>query len=264
MDRFEVLILPSNPQRARGILDACARYGTATDKYHGDEKNLILWGVGGSVQQESYHKHRAAGGNVIMLDVGYFCREQKYARMSINDYHPQNLLQYAGDGSRFAQHKIRLKNHGNPDGHILLCGLGKKSRILFGYKGAEWETRKAAEIRAAYPGRKIIYRPKPRMVETIAGCEDGHGGTIDDHLHGCALVVAKHSNAAVDACIHGVHVVCSDGAASYLYGDDILNPKSPDYYARLDFLNRLAWFNWHANEAGKMLEFVTHILQAKP
>lgn len=255
----------SNPDRARYMLDAVAKLQCcdATDKYHGAEKNLILWGAGGSTQLEAYAKHRAAGGNVIMLDIGYFGREKKHARFSINDQHPQNLMQYAGDGSRFEQYKIRLKNCAKPDGHILLCGLGKKTRFQFGFRGTAWETKKAAEIHAAYPGRNVIYRPKPRMVESIAGCEDGHNGTIEDYLQGCALVVAKHSNAAVDACIHGVPVVCSDGAASYLYGDDILNPKSPDYHARLDFLNRLAWFNWRADESGKMMEFITQILQVK-
>lgn len=267
MDRFEILKLESNPHRARYILDALSKTRNcfATSQYSGHEHNLILWGIGGKKQQEAYHKHRARGGNVIMLDIGYFSRDRShtgsYVRFSFNDYHPQKYLKHAdGSGRRFAAHKIQLLNCCKDDGHILLCGIGKKSRVMLGFNGAEWENKKAKEIRAAYPDRKIIYRPKPRLVESITGCAKGYEGQIQDYMRGCSMVVTGHSNVAVDACIHGVPAVCNDGAAAYLYGNDLASPNNPDYGKRLDFLERLAWFNWHARESAQMLEFITHII----
>ena len=42
--------------------------------------------------------------------------------------------------------------------------------------------------------------------------ETGPTGTIADVLNGCSVVVCRHSNVAVDACIAGVPVECEGGA----------------------------------------------------
>jgi hypothetical protein len=59
-------------------------------------------------------------------------------------------------------------------------------------------------------------------------------------MRGCSLVVCRHSNVAIDACIAGVPVECDDGAAFALYR----NGPQPDENARREFLGRLAWWNW--------------------
>jgi hypothetical protein len=59
-------------------------------------------------------------------------------------------------------------------------------------------------------------------------------------LAGASLVICRHSNAAIEACIAGVPVECSGGAAHWLYS----RTPRPTTEERLDFLYRLAWWQW--------------------
>ena len=75
---------------------------------------------------------------------------------------------------------------------------------------------------------------------------------IADLLKGASLVVCRHSNVAVDACIAGVPVICDDGAAFSLYRSN----TSPTPEQRMDFLQRLSWWEWDRTEAGAAWEFI--------
>jgi hypothetical protein len=264
----EVLILNTNPDRAQFFLKEIANSTRSiiTNSYQGKCKNLVLWGYGGKVQQQAIKEHRATGRNVIILDIGYFGRDYGYrrshARLSINEWHPQNILKHAtNDPSRFNQNRIKLLDTYDKDGHILLCGLGRKSKAFLGHNDMTWEKGMVAKINKFYPLTPVAFRPKPRGVETISGCIVAHEGDIKKWLTGCRLVVSNHSNVSVDACIHGVPAICTDGVGAAIYPGEISRELHLTRDERLDFLAKVAWFNWAPHESRDMMKFANATIE---
>jgi hypothetical protein len=164
--------------------------------------------------------------------------------VALNGHHPKELP--AGDGSRWNSTHIQLREDYDPNGPIVLVGLGPKSRHM----ASSWERDTLAAIRKAYPKRPVLYRPKPnRPFLPDLGVPLNITDPVDEVLRGASLVVCRHSNVGVDACIAGIPVVCESGAASLLYGNDLLAPVVPTREQRLAFLQRLAWLNWNDEEA---------------
>ena len=75
-------------------------------------------------------------------------------------------------------------------------------------------------------------------------------------MKGASLVVCSHSNVAVDACIAGIPVDCTDGAALALYKDN----QNPTVERRLEFLRSLAWWQWSTREAPQAWEFIKGVI----
>lgn len=266
MVSHEVLILQSMPIRASKMLRAIAKHLNVTPvSSPTDSKGwLILWGWGGRVQQAAIQSQLARGGHVLSLDIGYFNRAKKAVRISVDSNHPQRLLKYANCDSRWKRLGIQLEDLYNEQGHIVLAGLGPKSRDLYGYSGTEFERGVVARIKAAIPDTRIVYRPKPNNKEILDGCEDGSEGDIRQCLDGASLCVVHHSNVAVDCAIYGVPCACVDGAGAFLYGSEIARGAGmATRAARLDFLQRVAWFNWEQGEEREMLRFVDSIANAE-
>jgi hypothetical protein len=120
----------------------------------------------------------------------------------------------------------------------------------------EWERKTLAALRAAYPGRRVVYRPKrPEQLDNLPVAT----APIEEVLKGASLVVCRHSNVAVDACIAGVPVVCEDGAAAALYGSDLRRPANPGGEERRQFLERLAWWQWKPSEAKLAWQFLLKV-----
>lgn len=212
-------------------------------QYHGGSSLLMLWGVGRRGYEEARAQQLAGGGHAILWDMGYIGRQKKigYCRVSIDHQHPQAYLDLTvQESSRWKAHGIALREDANKSGPIILAGVGPKSHVFLGTHG--WEERKALELKKRFPGRKIVMRRKPRK---------GDGSLpIERALQGASLVVCRHSNIAVDACIAGVPFECEDGAASWLLG------KAYTLENRLDFLRRLSWWQWKPNEASKAWAFL--------
>ena len=263
MAEFEILKLKTYHNRSEHVIDKfCQATGIApVDRYRGDGDCLVLWGVGGVDQLQAYRRHRQSGRNVLMFDIGYFGRDngarRSCFRMSVSDWHPHNLLQYApSDDGRFAQLGIQLEDLHDEQGHILICGIGPKSRRLYGYSGMEWEQGAYSRAVESFPGARVVYRPKPKTGETLAGCEDGSVGDIRHWLEHCRLVIVHHSNVSADAAVFGVPCVASDGAGAFLYPSQVSSCVSHvSVQDRRYFLHRLAWFNWHPDEMRQMLAF---------
>lgn len=263
--RIEVLGACGKSHRARYFVqeffNTCKARGldvTLNQSYRGMRDWLVLWGVGGDKQLEAWHKHRESGRRVIMADIGYFNRAFDYKassfRISVDDWHPQHHV-FDAPPERFAQTGIQLKNEYRADGHILVCGMGIKSRKL--YAKERWDYEMVQRLRALYPGRTIYYRPKPRQEnERIEGALPATDGSIEDWLRGCFLCATHHSNAAVDAAVHGVPCVAFDGIGAALYGNDPGSPRNPQESERLKFLQSVAWFNWMPSEMGKCISFL--------
>lgn len=257
----EFVICPRYPRRALKLIKALASANNCqtvtTPSY--STKWLFMWGAGGALQMEIAAKHK---GMVAFFDFGYFGRSPNadlgHIRLTINDPHPQKYLSMIDNpAGRFVRTRLKLQNFYNPEGHILLCGMGRKSRDQYGFSGNNWERGQIDKIRKLYPDRDIVYRSKPKQPEVISGTRNGNTGSIEQHLKGCALVVCYHSNVSVDCAVYGVPCVSFDGAGVYLWGtgwpEEIRLPSEEERYK---FLERVAWFDWSIGEAPKIINFI--------
>jgi len=198
---------------------------------------LMLWGVGRP--GHSAHRDRAIhqGRKVVMWDLGY---KKGYYRLSIDHDHPWRMFDQTPETGRTFPDKLR-EDAGN--GPILLIGMGRKSKSYL--NAYNWESRKIAELKRRFPGVPVLVRNKPRAGD--GACR------IEEALKGCRLVVCRHSNVAVDACIAGVPFECEDGAA-YWMRDKPFTPEN-----RQRFLNKLAHWQYHPGEAKQAWEFIRSV-----
>jgi len=229
-----------------------------TRTYKGESDLLMIYGLGHPVRGFAFKQHVASGRHAICWDLGYFGRDQSDSfpmRLSIDLAHPQHMMMPMPN-DRWEMAHISLRNDYDPDGPIILVGTGNKERNRLGLDGSQWELSKLADVQKTYPGKKIVYRPKGDSREPLGDCLIASGGKIEKVINGASLVVVKHSNVAVDACIAGIPVVCEDGAAAYLYGDDLGNPLNPSEHQRYQFLCSLAYWQWRCEEAKECWEFL--------
>lgn len=212
---------------------------------------LVVYGLGGADRYSVGMEHMASGKPLLSFDLGYWGRKlphRKY-RFSLNGLHPWQVMEtkYPGPG-RWNKSGLTIKTlPTNDSGPILLVGNAPKS-IAVGAKN--WTAEKSREIRRAFPGRKILYRPKPKRPHESGVVYDGvSDAPIDAALKQSALVVCRHSNVAVDACRLGIPVVCEDGAAASIYPRRLADwEEQPDLKTRTEFLHRLAYWQWGLNE----------------
>lgn len=222
---------------------------TETTEYRGDAEWLMLFGVGAAAHTEARDRHVKSGGKVMLWDLGYFGRRKApgFIRGSINDDHPQAWLDRAPtDPSRWNAQGIRLREDFRAAGHVVLVGMGRKHRS---YSGSGWERQAFADLLKRFPAARIVYRPKNDADQVILPCARNSTSPIEHLLNGASLVVCRHSNVAIDAAIAGVPFECSDGAAMWLKAKEFTREN------RLDFLRRLAWFQWRPDEASEGWSF---------
>lgn len=217
----------------------------ATNDYRGQCDWLCIHGASQVKRRPARAAHINRGRYVACWDHGYFQRAG-YMRVSINKLHPQGWIgKTPPDPSRLDARGIKLLDgYYNPTGHIVIIGVGGKKRMK--NLDNEWELAQIEEMRLRFPERKIVYRPKPGLgiTEAIGADACDNSESIFDVYKGASLVVCAHSSAAIDACIAGIPVECTDGAAFWLYDK---NPY-PTPEERLDFLRRVAWWNWRLDE----------------
>lgn len=208
---------------------------------------LVAYGAGDPVVAEIIEDHVIGGGRAVCWDVGYW---GKSFRLAFDGHHPKALPE--GDGSRWASIGEPLRDDYDPNGPIVLVGMGPKSR----YMARNWETEALARIRETYPGRVIRYRPKPNREFVPLSVPTDNESPVADILRGTSLVVCRHSNFAVDACIAGIPAVCEAGTGALLYGCDLAAPRAPSRAERLAFLERVAWLNWWTREAPQIWRWI--------
>lgn len=250
-------LMPKMPQRASRIMHAmmgaAGQFGIKciqSETWNNRARILMLYGFGKPERQHWAQQHMSQGGTVIAWDLGYWQRDE-YMRVALNGQHPRKMPRMPA--RRWEALGITLRSDYDPNGPIILVGLGDKTRKQFGYTGKSWEAQKFYQIRAQYPGKEIVYRPK--TPETLLGCKSVYGA-IEDVLRGASLVVCRHSNVAIDACVAGIPVVCEDGAAVALYGNNLASPNRPNEAERKQFLSDLAWWQWKPTEATEAWKFL--------
>lgn len=258
----EVLVDSSIVSRGQKILYAMVAASASaginckiSDHYTGSSDWLMTWGMGSTQRRPWLNQHKSRGGRIIGWDLGYWDRDN-YMRLTIDEDHPQQFLK-AMDGSRFNASGISLHNLATSSGPIILVGLGRKQRIALGDTTMKWESNKWKAIHAAYPNKTVLYRPK--RSEVLYPLRSALG-PIEKVLHAASLVVCRHSNVAIDACIAGIPVVCEDGIAAALYGNDLLHPVKPSIESREFFLKQVAWWQWKPSEAQEAWKFIISIL----
>lgn len=253
----EILITPNSSETALAMLNALRGAVTAdgcklrdTQYYEGKADVLILYGVGAPERDLARNKHVTSGRHVLMFDQGYFHRKKVvgYLRCSIDHDHPQAWLDRTpADPARWDALNIQLREDADPKGHIVLVGLGRKSRSYLRLQ--DWETLRLGQLRKRFPGRDIVYRPKPGSPPMKLICRMDEHSTIEQLLKGAVLVSCRHSNVAIDAAVAGVPFEADDGAAMWLQAKPYTREN------RLDFLQRLAWWQWRATEAAQAWQF---------
>lgn len=245
-----------SPIKARRLIDSMYRaacdIGISCEMADGYRKCdvLVLYGLGGGDRYQVGLDHMAKGKLLLTWDIGYWDRKhphRKY-RFSINGFHPKNIMDgpYPG-GERWDKSGLDITSI-DPKGPIMLVGNAPKS-ISVGAGG--WSAEKSKQIRAMFPDKKIVYRPKPkRPMENGVICDKISTDDIDSALTRVSLVVCRHSNVAVDACRLGVPVVCDDGAAACIYPSKLEDYQNqPDIHRRTEFLHRLAYWQWAESES---------------
>lgn len=259
-DGAEILI--EGPMSRRGermlqaMVDAAPAGSVATKTYRGEHRTLMLYGVGHESRDRARRQHLKRGGRVVMWDLGYWDRDDGL-RLAIDSIHPTaDQLALAPQGDR--RPPAVLREDADPAGHILLVGLGRKSLPLYGLRALEWERRALSRLKTEFPSRRIVHRLKGGRGPRLPGTKECAAESIEDALRGCALVVCRHSNVGVDACIAGVPVRCDDGAAAALYS----RGSTPTPADRAEFLRRLSWWNWRLHEAAEAWDWIGKVTNA--
>lgn len=231
---------------------------STTAEYAGASDWLLLWGPGAPNRFGPMREQLRHGGHVLALDGAYWARDRKF-RISIDAAHPQRwILRQRLPATRFEADGIVLEDAWDPDGPVIVAGLGEKARVQYGAVVPTWEAQMIAAARAA--GRRVLYRAK-KGGPSPAGVDRTSDGPIETVLRGASCVITWHSNVAVDALRLGLPVVCSDGAAASCCPSEWarnLRPLSLTW--RLRFLQNLAWFNWAPSEADQCWAFLRELL----
>jgi hypothetical protein len=224
------------------------------EAYVGDCEILMTYGTGHAIRRPWWLKHLAKAGRCVGWDLGYWRHEEGTMRMTLDADHPQRWIREE-PASRWDAWGIELREDSAPDGPAVIVGLGQKALAVHRLAPLQWE--QAAAARIAKKGRKLVFRPKrvadPRLRRVPLAI-----GPIEDVLRGASLVVCRHSNVAIDACIAGIPVICEDGAALALYRDG----PEPTRDQRLQFLRGLAWWQWKPTEARDAWTYLLQRLSA--
>lgn len=261
--RVEILIdstdrTPMNPKGEAMLkaFAACAPTGAKiTSTYRGDADLLMIYGAGAAQRHVAMARHLRAGKHVVVWDLGYWDKVQGGMRLAIDTLHPTHAQM--SETAPESRREFTLREDGSADGPIMLIGMGRKSCPLYGLQPMVWERTKMRELRERFPGRKVLWRPKGRNPLPLLDAPMSHGTDIETAIKGCAMIVCRHSNVAVDACIAGVSVECESGAARWLYK----STGSPTPDQRRDFLARLSHWNYTPNEAEEGWRFIERMLR---
>lgn len=233
---------------------------TRTDKYQGQSDVLLLWGPGAPNRWPAMSYQTARNKHFVAMDLAYWQRDSKI-RVAIDAAHPQQwVMKQDWPESRLLADGIRVSDHWDPNGPVIVAGIGPKAKVQYGAERVEaWEVEMIAACRGQ--GRVVRYRRKNSRGDAPIGVPAADTGTIEATLSGASLLVTWHSNAAVDAIRMGIPVVCRDGAAAAVCPSVLTDqPKPLASDERKQFLTNLAWFQWSPREASALWGWLNEAL----
>jgi hypothetical protein len=246
MPDLTILLAPGTEKRMylfKALRRRFAGNACITGHYSRSSGILAAWGMGDE-QRKAMAQHQ---GPVLIFDYGFWGSTDADPFVRLSNLTPKVLPPASGE--RFDGLGVKITSEGRRDGPIVIVGLGRKTRHRYGLQGAQWELSALRRVRAKFPGRRVLYRPK-QTADSLPGCETMSKGAIEDVIRDAALVVCKHSNVAVDAAVMGVAAACESGPGAYLWGND-LSLDVPSVEERLEFCRRLAWWQWRISEIEK-------------
>jgi hypothetical protein len=256
--RVEFLIDPKMANRGAQMLDAmiatCPFEHEVNKAWRGKSDILMVYGTGHPVRRPWWTEHLRRGRIGIGWDLGYWSRETRTMRLTINGDHPPAMIR-PEDPARWDSAGIALRNDFKHEGHILVVGMSRKATKIHGMVAWTWELERARHYQKRYIHRNVFFRPKRDTDPLLPGFRTMRGA-IEDALRGASLVVCRHSNVAVDACIAGIPVHCEDGAAFALYK----NNPNPTPAERLEFLRSLAHWQYRPDEAQQAWTYIRNRL----
>lgn len=256
--RAEILIDPAMKQGGRRMIAALIAAAPievkVSETYTGDCDLLVTYGTGHPIRRPWWQQHRASGRHCIGWDLGYWHQDRGTMRATIDEDHPQAWIRPECP-NRWDEQGIKLRDDYRLGGQAVIVGMGPKSLGPCGLHPLQWETEAAARVRTL--GLKPVFKPKRPKFPVLQKMPIARG-PIEKVLKGAALVICRHSNVAVDACIAGVPVICDDGAAYALYQQG----PAPTRDERLEFLRSLAWWQWTPEEAKESWTYLIDRLSA--
>lgn len=178
----------------------------------------------------------------LYADLGYWARKTHY-RICVGDWSPHRYVSAGLPVSRLAALGVEIKTWQHGGDKVLLLGAQGKSMREHGYRYMQWET--ATAKRLLQLGLSVVYRPKPTDPEKAPMNLPGVGyddGPLGEALATAKLVVAHHSNAAIDALVAGVPVHCETGVAAAFSVPIRAEPELRE--GREQFLADVAWLQW--------------------
>lgn len=232
------LMADRGKEMIQAMIETCPLRKVVGQTYKGNCDLLLTYGTGHPVRRPWWRKHRLTGKHCIGLDFGY---TPEYMRFTLDDEHPHRWVREE-PSDRWNVLGIDLREDFDPEGPAVIVGLGRKAVRAHGLRALQWET-KAADL-AKSLGKIPIHRPKRKIDPALPGLTV-LSGPIQDALKGSSLVICRHSNVAVDACIAGIPVMCEDGIAYSLYKKN----STPTRDERLRLLHSMAYWQWKPSEA---------------
>lgn len=229
-------------------------------RYKGPDADIaVFYGLFENLSQV-FRDYVQAGLKAVYIDLGYWSRKQPsfwegWHKIAVNSRHPTAYFQR----ERHARDRINAMGimpkawRENPDGPILLAGMGDKAAEAEGFHAEEWE-RSAIERLRKVTNRRIVYRPKPSWKEArpIEGTDYSPSDQpLERVLRRSFAVVTHHSNVAVDALVEGIPAFCEAGVASPLAKADlskIEDPAFPGIKERRQWLADVAYCQWSVPE----------------
>lgn len=224
--------------------------------YHGqpDCDVAVFYGLASGLRRifQDYRTQK----KVIFADLGYWGRRKRsrwdgYHKMVLNNRHPTDYFQSRPHSpERFNEFGIDIKPWRDEGRHILVVGMSAKAAGAEGLLAESWERETIARLRTLSK-RPIVYRPKPNWLgaRRIPGASFEKEQSLDEAFRDCHVVVAHHSNVAVDALMAGVPCICPGGVASRLSShrlEDVESPLMPD--GRYQWACDLAWTQFSVEE----------------
>ena len=122
-----------------------------TQRYKGGAEWLCLWGVGHEERNRNRHAQIVQGGHVACWDLGYIGSGKEpgvsYLRVSIDYNHPWRDMDRTPSGpARLNVHGVKLRDDYDPEGPVLVIGMGPKSREHLGLN--DWEITQLQQAKA--------------------------------------------------------------------------------------------------------------------
>jgi hypothetical protein len=213
--------------------------------------------------RDVYNAYREKS-TVVYMDLGYWQRRIRtrydgYYKIVVNGRHPTPYFQNRRHSDdRLKALGVAIREWRKDGEAIIIAGLSEKAARAEGLEHQTWERQAYATIKR-HTDRPIIYRPKPNCSRSrpIKGALYDKKSTPEQLFSKAHVVVARHSNMAVEALCAGIPVFVDAGVALPLSSQNLVHVESPRYpKGRRQWASDVAWTQFKLDEIKSGLPFV--------